>query len=74
MQRWEFAYVNLWSEIKETGPKFHPAGQRAVSAAQEAVARYGQEGWEPVGEVTFRYGNTTTVSIHQLMLKRPLDR
>lgn len=68
MMRWEFTYVDLWLG----------RGTEATSVAtvQYEIARLGGEGWEPVGEVEFRFhasnlGGPTETRVPVLMFKRP---
>jgi hypothetical protein len=73
MAGWEFTYVFLWSE-GGSGGDYHSVGQEGEEQAKKEIARLGREGWEPVGEVVFRYGSDQKTVIPQLMLKRPLTR
>jgi hypothetical protein len=61
--RWEFAYIDL-----------HLSHARQIGERWAQIARYGQDGWEPVGQVTFSYATLpTTTYVAQLMFKRPLE-
>ena len=73
MAGWEFTYVYLWSEGGRGGD-YHSVGQEGEERAKEEVAQLGREGWEPVGEVTFRYGSSQKTIVPQLMMKRSLPR
>lgn len=63
MADWEFTYVYLWSE-GGYGSDYHSVGQAGEERAKEEIARLGREGWEPVGEVVFRYGTGQRRSFH----------
>jgi hypothetical protein len=65
MPGWEFTYFDLWLGKQPPG---------AVTFAQKRIAELGLDGWEPVGQVDFRYidqGGREGV-VRQVMFKRPL--
>ena len=68
---WEFAYVDLFLGYEKS--------HDAVDVVKGAIARYGAEGWEPVGVVSFEYDTAGPLAhsgrtlYRQLMFKRALD-
>jgi hypothetical protein len=67
MPAWEFTYVELWLGEEKT--------IEAVLEAERRIAQLGDEGWNPVGEVTFSFhakGSApgVTTAVQQLMFKR----
>jgi hypothetical protein len=69
MTRWEFTYFALWLG--------EDIGRETVQEAQEKISKLGSDGWEPVGQVDFRYhkgdSNAPNTTIKQLMFKRPIE-
>lgn len=62
--KWEITYIDLY--LGGFGDDVRP-----LSEVKEEIARLGQEGWEPVGQVEFREGSGGQVTVYrQLMLKR----
>jgi hypothetical protein len=62
---WEFTYVDLWLGVGKT--------RDLLGERQAEIARLGEEGWEPVGEIAFQHREAnvvTIVNVRQLMFKR----
>lgn len=73
--RWEFTYVDLRVEyrgeaIEPTKDAHDRAIQAAIDRVKDGIARLGDEGWEPVGEIVFAFDRGGPPSVSQLMFKR----
>lgn len=65
--QWEFAYVDLWLGSRSDGDA------RDISEVQEEIAKLGENGWEPVGEIQIEYQlNEMRLKIPKLLFKRPI--
>lgn len=63
--QWEFTYINLWLGDAET---IHVAND-----CHAEIAKLGKEGWEPVGEVRFKFRMPSGITdVRHLMFKRPV--
>lgn len=75
MTPWEFTYVGLWHDLR--GGPDEPRVRdidTLLRRTQARIAELGSAGWEPVGEVDFRFsfGGDPPTHIRQLLFKRPV--
>ncbi len=63
--QWEFTYVDLWLGIAQT--------IYVVDDRHAEIAKLGKEGWEPVGEIPFKFRLPGgPAEVRHLMFKRPI--